>query len=79
MEESVVLETTKKVFKNCGGAVVSSHGTSGGISTLWDEQIWKLEVTQTTQHWLLTVLKNKESNNLVHSSMSICLISMLIK
>jgi hypothetical protein len=65
MEESVVLETTKKVFKNCGGVVVSSQGAFGGISTLWDEQIWNLEVTLNTQHWLLTVLKNRDSNNII--------------
>jgi hypothetical protein len=79
MEESVVLETTKKVFKNCGGAAVSSHGTSGGISTLWDEQIWKLEVTQPLNIGFSQFLKIKNPTILFQSSISICLISMLIK
>jgi exonuclease III len=67
MEESIVLETTKKVFKFCGGTTVSSQGASSGIATLWDEHIWNLEVTLNTQHWLLTVLKNKDSSNSISS------------
>jgi exonuclease III len=63
MEASTILETTKKVFKATVGAVVSSQGASGGIATLWDEQIWTLEVTLETQSWLLTVLKNKDNSN----------------
>jgi exonuclease III len=63
MEESIVLETTKKIFKSCVGITVSSQGASGGIATLWDDQIWNLEVTLSTQHWLLTVLKNRDSRN----------------
>jgi exonuclease III len=63
MEASSFLETTKKIFKATGGATVSSQGASGDIATLWDEQIWTLEVTLETQRWLLTVLKNKDNNN----------------
>jgi exonuclease III len=63
MEESIVLETTKNIFKSCIGIAVSSQGASGGITTLWDDQIWNLEVTLITQHWLLKVLKNRDSRN----------------
>jgi hypothetical protein len=48
-----------------GGIVVSSQGSSGGITTLWDEHIWTLEVTLETQSWLLTVLKNKDFSNII--------------
>jgi exonuclease III len=65
MEDSFVLETTKKDFKNCGGVVVSSQGTSVGIATLWEKQIWNLEVTLNTQHCLLIVLKNRNSSNII--------------
>jgi exonuclease III len=65
MEASTVLETTKKVFKFNGGIVVSSQGASDDMETLWDEHIWILEVTLETRSWLLTVLKNKDSNNTI--------------
>jgi exonuclease III len=46
MEASTILETTKKVFKaRVGTAVISSPGASGGIVTLWEDQIWTLKVT----------------------------------
>jgi exonuclease III len=64
MEASTILETTKKVFKaTVGTAVISSRGASGGIVTLWDDQIWTLEVTLETQSCLLTVSKNKDNSN----------------
>jgi exonuclease III len=65
MEASIILETTKKVFKTTVGSTVSSQGASGGIETLWDDQIWTLEVTLETQSWLLTVLKNKDNSNII--------------
>ena len=63
MEASTILETTKKVFKATTGAVVRSQEASGSIETLWDDQIWTLQVTLETQSWLLIVLKNKDNNN----------------
>jgi exonuclease III len=65
MKVSMVLETTKKVFKFSGGIVVRSQGTSGSIATLWDEHILTLEVILENQSWLLTVLKNKDSGNTI--------------
>jgi exonuclease III len=66
MDSSSLLEATKKVYNTTGGAVVSSHGASGGITTLWNEQIWTSEVILETQSWLLTVLKNKDNNSIIY-------------
>jgi exonuclease III len=39
MEDSTVLETTKKIYESRGGSEISSQGGSSGIVTLWDDQI----------------------------------------
>jgi exonuclease III len=65
MESKSILEATSKLYKNTGGATVSSQGASGGIATLWNEQIWNSEVISDTQNWILTVLKNKDNNSVI--------------
>jgi exonuclease III len=65
MEASTILETKKKVFKTTTGTTVSSQGASSGITSLWDDQIWTLEVTLETQSWLLIVLKNKDFSSII--------------
>jgi exonuclease III len=72
MDSSSLLEATNKIFNNTGGATVSSQGASGGIATLWNEQIWSSEVISETQNWILTVLKNKDNNNVILWSISTC-------
>jgi len=65
MDSSSLLEATNKIFNNIGRAVVSSQGSSGNITTLWKEHIWSSEVISKTENWILTVLKNKNNNNVI--------------
>jgi exonuclease III len=59
------IEATRKIYKTTGGIVAISQGASGGIATIWNEQIWASEVTFETQNWILTTLKNKDDNNII--------------
>ena len=65
MEDTAFLQTCKKIWKKKGAAALSSRGASGGIGTLWDERKFEAIVIKNNTHWILTVLKHKESNSLV--------------
>ena len=65
LEETAFLQTSKKFWKKKGAAALSSRGASGGIGTLWDERKFEAIVIKNSTHWILTVLKHKESNSLV--------------
>ena len=51
--------------KNAGLAV-SARGCSGGLTTLWSEDIFHLKKSFRTHHWLFVELKHV-SNNLILS------------
>jgi hypothetical protein len=65
MEAKSIIEATSKIYKTTGGIAVNSQGASGGIATIWNEQIWTIEVASETQNWILTTLKNKDDNYII--------------
>ena len=65
LEETAFLQTSKKIWKKKGVAALSSRGASGGIGTLWDERKFEAIVIKNSTHWILTVLKHKDTNSLV--------------
>ena len=70
MDSSSLLEATNKIYNNTGEATIISHGAFGSIATLWNEQIWSSKVISNTQNCILTVLKNKDNNNVILWSIS---------
>jgi hypothetical protein len=56
-------EQAKKSLRTGEGTTISSTGASGCILTLWDLQTWKEEITLCVNHWILTVLKHKDTNS----------------
>ena len=65
LEEIAFLQTSKKFWKKKGAAALSSRGASGGIGTLWDERKFEAIVIKNSTHWILIVLKHKDTNFLV--------------
>jgi exonuclease III len=65
MDSSSLLEETNKIVNNTGEVAVISQGASGGIVTLWNEQIWSSEVIFETQNWILIILKYKDNNSVI--------------
>ena len=65
LEETAFLQTSKKFWKKKGATALSSRGASGGIGTLWDERKFEAMAIKNNTHWILTVLKQKDTNSLV--------------
>ena len=65
LEETAFLQTSKKFWKKKGTAALSSRGASGGIGTLWDDSKYEVMDTKISTHWILTVLRQKDTNSLV--------------
>ena len=65
LEETAFLQTSKKIWKKKGSTALSSRGASGGIGTLWDDRKFEAMVIKNSTHWILTVLKQKDTNLLV--------------
>ena len=65
MEEAAFLQVSKKFWKKKGSAALSSRGASGGIGTLWDDGKYEAMLIKNNTHWILTVLRKKDSNSLV--------------
>ena len=65
LEETAFLQTSKKFWKKKGAAALSSRGASGGIGTLWDDRKFEAMVIKNSTHWILTVLKQIDTNTLV--------------
>ena len=65
LEETAFLQTNKIFWKKKGVAALSSKGASRGIGTLWDDRKFEAMVIKKSTHWILTVLKHKDTNFLV--------------
>ena len=65
MEEDVFLHVTPKFWKKRGKAAISSRGASGGIGTLWDDKKFEAVDIKYNSYWILTLLRQKDTNTLV--------------
>ena len=52
--EENLLALSKMNWKKNAGIIVSARGSSGGLATLWAEDIISLENSFKTQHWIFT-------------------------
>ena len=50
IEEESLLSLSKKNWKKNAGKVVSARASSGGLVTLWKEELFSLENSLETQH-----------------------------
>ena len=51
---------------------VGARGTAGGIATVWTENVFTLEQSHITQHWLFSKLRHKSSKK------SFCLFNLYV-
>ena len=65
MEEDVFLQVSLKFWKKRGKAETSSRGASGGIGTLWDDKKFDAVDIKHNTFWILTQLRQKDTNILV--------------
>ena len=65
MEENVFLHVSQKFWKKGGKAAISSRGASGGIGTLWDDKKFEAVDIKYSSCWILTLLRQKDTNILV--------------
>eukprot|EP00253_Pinus_taeda_P009869 PITA_09869 len=56
IEGKALLDISKKKWKKSTGIAVSSRGSSGGLVTLWTEDLLQLNKSHETQHWIYTEL-----------------------
>lgn len=52
IEEDALLSLSQTKWKNNSRKEVSARGTSGGLVTLWSEDMFQLKSSFTTQHWI---------------------------
>eukprot|EP00253_Pinus_taeda_P004415 PITA_04415 len=62
LEGQALLEISKSKWNKKAGKAVSARGTSGGLATLWSEDLFHLNNFQATQHWIFTELKHKANH-----------------
>ena len=65
MEEATFLQVSLKFWKKKGKVAISSRGASGGIGTLWDDKKYEAVDTKYNSSWILTLLRQKDTNMLV--------------
>ena len=65
MEEAAFLQVSTKFWKKKGKAAISSRGASGGIGTRWDDKKFEAIDIKYSAHWILTLLRQKDTNSLV--------------
>jgi exonuclease III len=61
IEGEALLEISRSKWNKRAGKAVSSRGTSGGLATLWTDDIFHLNKHFETQHWIFTELKHNSS------------------
>jgi len=61
IEGKALLEISRSKWNKRSGRAVNSRGTSGGLETLWTEDIFHLNKHYETQHWIFTELKHNAS------------------
>ena len=65
MEEAAFLHVSLKFWKTRGKAAISSRGASKGIGTLWDDKKFEAMAIKYNPHWILTLLRQIDTNTLV--------------
>ena len=65
MEEATFLQVSIKFWKKRGRAAISSRGASGGIGTLWDDRKFEVVDVKYNSCWILTLLRQKDTNTVV--------------
>lgn len=50
IEGCALLDINKTKWKKSAGKVVSSRGSSGGLATLWTEDLFQIKKSHETQH-----------------------------
>jgi len=58
IEGCALLDISKTKWKKRAGKAVSSRGSSGGLETLWTEDLFQLKKSHETQHWIFTELSH---------------------
>eukprot|EP00253_Pinus_taeda_P023152 PITA_23152 len=61
IEGHALLEISSSKWNKKAGKAVSSRGTSGGLATLWNDDLFQLENHKEMQHWIQTELMHKAS------------------
>eukprot|EP00253_Pinus_taeda_P019238 PITA_19238 len=61
IEGHALLEISRSKWNKKAGKAVSSRGTSGGLATLWNDDLFQLDNHKETQHWIQTELMQKAS------------------
>ena len=61
IEGKALLDTSKTKWRKNAGKAVSSRGSSGGLATLWIEDLFQLNKSHETQHWIYTELIHNPS------------------
>ena len=61
IEGKALLDISKKKWKKKVGKAISSRGSSGGLVTLWSEDLFQLKNSHETQHWIFTELMHNPS------------------
>ena len=56
IQEETLLSLSKTKWKNNAGKAVSARGSSGGLATLWTKDMFFMENSFETQHWIYTEL-----------------------
>ena len=56
IEEYALLLLSRTKWKKNSGKAVSARGISGGLVTLWSEDMFQLKSSFATQHWIYTDL-----------------------
>ena len=54
-----------EILEKKGKVAISSRGASGGIGTLWDDKKFKVVDIKYSSCWILTLLRQKDTNTLV--------------
>ena len=58
IEEDILLSLSKKNWKKNAGKAVSARGSSGGLATLWTEDMFSMENSFKTQQWIFTEIRH---------------------
>ena len=55
-KDTNILQDSSYIWRACKGVAISARGTSGGIRTLWNPNIFSLQSWHSTMHWIKTSL-----------------------
>jgi hypothetical protein len=65
MEESVFLQTNKKLWNKSGAQPVSTRGASGGLGSLWNTNKFSLVSEILNTHWLFLKLQHLVTKEII--------------